>query len=139
MALDAAGRGRLRTLTFHQVLLLWRQPGPLIVYTVLPLLLMLVLQPLFGLVAASHGVPSASGTSQAAAGMAVMFSPFTLETVGASLLEERTWHTWDRLRNTPRRFLGNSAWQGRAALRRTACPANHPVQLCRRGARPAAA
>jgi ABC-2 type transport system permease protein len=104
MALDAASKGRLRALTFHQVLLLRRQPGPLIVYTVLPLLLMLVLQPLLGLVAASEGAPSTSGTSQAAAGMAVMFSLFTLKTVGASLLEERTWHTWDRLHSTPAAF-----------------------------------
>src|SRR5262249_410178 len=41
------------------------------------------------------------GTRQAAAGMAVMFSLFAINVVGAKVLAERGWHTWDRLRATP--------------------------------------
>jgi len=92
---------RLTALVAHQAVLLSRQPGPLIVYTVLPLLLMLVLQPMLGVVAVSSGASNGSGTIQAAAGMAVMFSLFALKTVGASLLDERTWRTWDRLQSSP--------------------------------------
>jgi ABC-2 type transport system permease protein len=35
--------------------------------------------------------------------MAVMFSLFALKVVGAGILQERTWHTWDRLRASPAR------------------------------------
>jgi ABC-2 type transport system permease protein len=95
---------RLSALVAHEALLLSRQPGPLIVYTVLPLLLMVVLQPMLGAVAETSGGFIGSGASQATAGMAVMFSLFALKTVGASLLDERTWHTWDRLQSSPAAF-----------------------------------
>jgi ABC-2 type transport system permease protein len=85
----------------HQSVLLARDPGPFIGYTVMPLLLITVLRPVYARVGAGGGGFEASGVDQAAAGMAVMFSLFTLKVVGASLLNERTWHTWDRLRSSP--------------------------------------
>jgi ABC-2 type transport system permease protein len=85
----------------HQSALLVRDPGPFIGYTVMPLLLITVLRPLFARAGAGSGGYQASGVDQAAVGMAVMFSLFTLKVVGASLLNERTWHTWDRLRSSP--------------------------------------
>jgi len=36
--------------------------------------------------------------------MAVMFSLFALKIGAAHLLNERTWHTWDRLRASPAGF-----------------------------------
>ena len=67
----------------------------------MPMLLITVLRPLYARVGAGSAGFDSSGVDQAAAGMAVMFSLFTLKLVGASLLNERTWHTWDRLRTSP--------------------------------------
>ena len=85
----------------HQSVLLARDPGPFIGYTVMPLLLITVLRPLYARLGTGSGGFESSGVDQAAAGMAVMFSLFTLKVVGASLLNERTWHTWDRLQSSP--------------------------------------
>ena len=102
MAPDRATRRRLAALMAHEGVLLMRAPGPLIGYTVMPLLLMTVLQPMLERLA-HVGSPEAGGTPQAAAGMAVMFALFALKLVGANVLQERTWHTWDRLRASPAR------------------------------------
>lgn len=76
------------------VLLLWRDPGPLVSRVVLPVLLLLVLRPLYA--AALGGGPA--GTRQGISGMAVMFSLLAVSMVGSGLLDERRLHTWDRLR-----------------------------------------
>ena len=67
----------------------------------MPLLLITVLRPMYGTLAHLAGSADSSGTDQAAAGMAVMFSLLALKVVGASMLNERTWNTWDRLRASP--------------------------------------
>ena len=85
----------------HQSLLLVRDPGPFVGYTVMPLLLITVLRPLYARVGAQSGGFAGRGIDQAVAGMAVMFSLFALKVVGASLLNERAWHTWDRLQSSP--------------------------------------
>jgi ABC-2 type transport system permease protein len=87
----------------HEAVLLARSPGPLIGYTVMPVLLMTVLRPLLERIAHMSATPDLNGTAQAASGMAVMFSLFALKVVGAGILQERTWHTWDRLRASPAR------------------------------------
>jgi ABC-2 type transport system permease protein len=96
---------RLAALIRHEASLLARSPGPLIGYTVMPLLLMTVLQPMFERIAHLSAAPDINGTAQAASGMAVMFSLFALKVVGAGILQERTWHTWDRLRASPARAV----------------------------------
>ena len=60
----------------------------------MPMVLMLVLKPLY--VAGRLD----SGTLQAVTGPLVMFSVFALSIVGNSILVEREWRTWDRLRAT---------------------------------------
>jgi ABC-2 type transport system permease protein len=99
---DLPALSRVAAVARHQAALLARSPGPLISYTVLPILLMTVIQPMLRLV---HGGPPAQGTVQAAAGMAVMFSLFALKLVAANLLDERLWRTWDRLRASPARLI----------------------------------
>jgi len=101
MAGDSFTRIRLAAQVRHQGILLLREPGPLIGYTVMPLLLIAVLRPMFQAIDHLHAASTLTGTGQAAAGMAVMFSIFAMKAVGASMLEERTWNTWDRLRATP--------------------------------------
>jgi len=101
MITSSQGRVRLAAEVRHQAVLLARDPGPLIGYTVMPLLLITVLRPMYGTLAHLASNADSSGTDQAAAGMAVMFSLFALKVVGASMLNERTWNTWDRLRASP--------------------------------------
>src|SRR5947208_1204399 len=90
MVADSAAYRRIATLMAHEGLLLRRAPGPLIGYTIMPLLLMVVLQPTLERLS-RVSAPDAGGTGQAAAGMAVMFSLFALKLVGADVLQERTW------------------------------------------------
>lgn len=99
MPMSSAPRARRRigALVRHEAILLARAPGPLIGYTVMPVLLMTVLRPMLERVASLGLTTGMDGTAQAAAGMAVMFSLFALKVVGAGFLQERTWHTWDRL------------------------------------------
>ena len=78
-------------------------PGPFIGYTVMPLLLITVLRPLYASVGAEAAASRPAASTRPPPGMAVMFSLFALKVVGASLLNERTWHTWDRLQSSPAR------------------------------------
>lgn len=103
---------RLVALIRHETILLARSPGPLVGYTIMPLLLMTVLRPMLDRLSQVGGRPELSGTAQAAAGMAVMFSLFALKVVGAGFLQERTWHTWDRLCASPAR--GSEVLLGKA-------------------------
>ncbi|MFJ9731382.1 ABC transporter permease [Streptomyces sp. NPDC101169] len=77
----------------HNVILRLRDPGQMISYIVVPMVLMLVFKPLY--VKALDG-----STLQAVTGPLVMFSVFALGIVGNSILLEREWRTWDRLRVT---------------------------------------
>ena len=95
---------RLAAEVRHQATLLARDPGPMIGYLVMGLLLITVTRPLYVALDRQAPAPAAAGTGQAAAGMAVMFSLFALKVGAAHLLNERTWHTWDRLRSSPAGF-----------------------------------
>ena len=95
MSVDYFG-GRLSAIVRHNMVLLSRDPGQIFGYTVMPLLLMIALRPIY--VARSDPV---SGTTQATIGPMVLFSLITLNVIGHNLLHERTWHTWDRLRASP--------------------------------------
>jgi ABC-2 type transport system permease protein len=89
---------RVTALTRHNAVLLLREPGPLIGRLVMPVVLLLVLRPLY------QGVQGdAAGTAQAVVGSLVLFSLLAMSVVGGSILTERTWRTWDRLRATPAR------------------------------------
>lgn len=96
---------RIRAEVRHQTVLLLRDPGPMIGYAVMGILLIVVTRPMYEVLGqhAIAGLPS-RGIDQAAAGMSVMFSLFALKIVGAHMLNERTWRTWDRLRATPAGF-----------------------------------
>ncbi|MFG1807957.1 ABC transporter permease [Streptomyces sp. NPDC049040] len=75
---------------------LLREPGPLLGRIVMPVVVLLALRPLYE---AAQG--AADGTAQAVIGSLVTFSLLALSIVGTSILSERTWRTWDRLRTTP--------------------------------------
>ncbi|MER6212415.1 ABC transporter permease [Streptomyces sp. NPDC001642] len=84
-------------MTRHTLVLLLRDPGTPLAYTVMSLVLLSVLHPVYDRLA----TPGTSGIVQAAPGIAVMFTLLALDVAGQLLLSERTWHTWDRLRSGP--------------------------------------
>jgi ABC-2 type transport system permease protein len=95
------GAGRIAVLVKHNFALLLREPGPLISRLVQPLVLMTLMRPLYVAALARYGTQT--GTSQVVRGMLVLYSLLALSVVGGSIMAERTWRTWDRLRVTPAR------------------------------------
>ncbi|HUN32273.1 MAG TPA: ABC transporter permease [Trebonia sp.] len=92
---------RLGALIRHDATLMLRQPGPVISRLLQPLVLIVLMHPLYAAALATDG-PQA-GTVQAVTGMLVMFSLLALSVVGTGIMTERAWKTWDRLRATPAR------------------------------------
>jgi ABC-2 type transport system permease protein len=91
--------GRVAMLVRHNFALHTREPGPLISRLVQPLVLMALMRPLYMAALAREGVQA--GTAQVVTGMLVLFSLLALSVVGGSIMAERAWRTWDRLRATP--------------------------------------
>jgi ABC-2 type transport system permease protein len=87
---------RIGVLTRHNLLLVGREPGPLISRIAMPIVVMLVLRPLYASALGSRE----RGTVQSVVGMLVMFSLLGMSVVGGAVLTERTWRTMDRLRAT---------------------------------------
>jgi ABC-2 type transport system permease protein len=89
---------RLSALIRHNTTLLLREPGPLLSRLIMPLVLITLMRPLYQEALAKYG--RQAGTTQVVTGMLVMFSLLALSIVGTTILSERSWHTWDRLRAT---------------------------------------
>lgn len=98
---DAAPGGRLLTLARHNLLLVLRDPVPMLTYVVIPIVLMSGLAPMY---TAALGDGS-RGAAQAGAGQSVMFSLFALGVVANQIFRERERRTLDRLRMTPVRGI----------------------------------
>jgi ABC-2 type transport system permease protein len=96
MLLDATVR--TRALVRHNATLMLREPGPLLSRLLMPLVAVLVFEPLYRAALAGG---RAAGVAQAVIGMLLLFSLLALSIVGTSILTERSWHTFDRLRATP--------------------------------------
>jgi len=93
-----ASAARLGALVRHNVLLMRRDPGPILSRLSMPVVLMIVFEPLYRATMADGETGSA--VVQAAPRVLVMFSMFAISTVGAALLSERTWRTWSWQRAT---------------------------------------
>lgn len=81
----------------HTAILLARDPGTVLAYTVMAMVLLTVLRPVYERLGGLGGL-GGPAIDQEAPGTAVMFTLLALDVAGQSLLSERTWHTWDRLR-----------------------------------------
>jgi ABC-2 type transport system permease protein len=92
---------RLTALVRHNTTLMLREPGPVISRLVQPLVLIVLMHPLYAAALADEGAQA--GTVQVVTGMLVMFSLLALSVVGSGIMTERSWRTWDRLRATPAR------------------------------------
>jgi ABC-2 type transport system permease protein len=98
----------------HNTILLLREPGPLAGRLIMPLIFLTLLHPLYE-AAQGHG----AGIGQAVIATLVTFSLLALSIVGGSILVERVWHTWERIRATavrPAELLAGKAVPAMAAL-----------------------
>jgi ABC-2 type transport system permease protein len=86
----------LAVLVRHNLLLMRREPGPLLSRMILPLAFLTLLRPLY--LAAWRG--GATGNQQAVIATLVTFSLLALSISGSAILTERLGRTWDRLRTT---------------------------------------
>jgi ABC-2 type transport system permease protein len=93
-----ASLSRTGAIVRHNTLLLLREPGPLASRLILPLAFLALLHPLYQ---AAQG--ASAGASQAVIATLVTFSLLGLSIVGGSILTERIWRTWARLRMTAMR------------------------------------
>lgn len=89
---------RSTALVRHELKALRDDPGSLIFLLIMPLLMMAMMKPLFGLSLQSQGYANANGAEQAVPGMAAMFATFTGSFAGFTFFREYGWNTWDRLR-----------------------------------------
>jgi ABC-2 type transport system permease protein len=108
-----AGR-RTAAIIRHNTILMLREPGPLAGRLILPLIFLTLLHPLYQ---AAQG--QAAGIGQAVIATLVTFSLLALSIVGGSVLTERVWHTWERIRATavrPAELLAGKAVPAMAAL-----------------------
>ncbi len=89
--MSAESLRRVGLLAQHNIRLRLRDPGQLLSYLILPMILMIMFKPLYLRALGDGAVDAVSGPL-------VMFSVFCMAIVGNSFLIEREWHTWDRLR-----------------------------------------
>ncbi len=89
---------RAGALIRHNTILLLRDPGALASRLILPLAFLILLHPLYEAAQGRRG-----GISQAVIATVVTFSLLALSIVGGSILTDRMWHTWERVRMTAAR------------------------------------
>jgi ABC-2 type transport system permease protein len=86
---------RTGALMRHNTLLMLREPGPLLSRMILPLAFLILLHPLY-----ERAQPGSRGVTQAVIASLVTFSLMAMSIAGSSILTERIWHTWERIRVT---------------------------------------
>jgi ABC-2 type transport system permease protein len=91
---------QLRSLTIarNEVRVLRRDPTPLMILLVMPLIFVPIFRSTYRAVLVLAGVHGASGAEFAVPGAAVQFLFFLAPTVGFAFFREHAWGTWDRLR-----------------------------------------
>jgi ABC-2 type transport system permease protein len=91
-------RSRTSAILWHELRLLSRDPLPIMILVVFPLLLMAFLKPMFALALATHGYPEANGAEQVVPGEAVINGFYIVGMTSFAFFVEYGWNTWDRLR-----------------------------------------
>jgi ABC-2 type transport system permease protein len=86
---------RTGALVRHNTMLMLREPGPLASRMVLPLAFLLLLHPLY-----EQAQSGSRGVIQAVVATIVTFSLLAMSIAGSSILTERIWHTWERIRTS---------------------------------------
>jgi ABC-2 type transport system permease protein len=89
--------GRILAIFRQNTRLLLRDPGPIVVFILTPLLVMAIIKPTQDIVLANRGFPDANGSEQVVPGFTVMFSFFWILFIGRNFFAEHGWGTWERL------------------------------------------
>jgi ABC-2 type transport system permease protein len=92
---------RVGVITAHELRLIARDPTPLLVLIVFPVITIAFLKPALRPALVQGGYPDASGAEQVVPGQAVMSAFFVVSLVTLAFFAEHGWGTWDRLRATP--------------------------------------
>jgi ABC-2 type transport system permease protein len=91
-------RRRIASIVGHQLRLLSRDPLPIMVLVVFPLILMAFLKPMVALALVAHGYRGANGSEQVVPGEAVANGFYVVGMTSFAFFVEHGWNTWDRLR-----------------------------------------
>jgi ABC-2 type transport system permease protein len=89
---------RLGVILAHEGRLIRRDPYPLLVLVVFPIIDMAFLKAAFRAALVQSGHPHANGSEQVVPGQAAMMAFFVVSLVTFAFFSEFTWGTWDRLR-----------------------------------------
>jgi ABC-2 type transport system permease protein len=91
-------RRRIAAIATQQLRLLARDPMPVMILVVFPLLLMAFLKSTFRFALVANGHPRANGAEQVIPGQAVANGFYVVGMTSFAFFTEYGWHTWDRLR-----------------------------------------
>lgn len=89
---------RLGVLVGHELRLVARDPTPVIVLLLFPLVTMAFLKPAFRAAVVEAGYPDANGAEQVVPGQAAMSAFFLVSLITFGFFADHGWATWDRLR-----------------------------------------
>jgi ABC-2 type transport system permease protein len=89
---------RILVLVRHEIRLAARDPLPLVVLVLFPIVTMAFLEPAFRPALVEAGHADASGAEQVVPGQAAMSAFFVVSIVTFAFFSEHAWATWDRLR-----------------------------------------
>jgi ABC-2 type transport system permease protein len=92
---------RLGVILAHEGRLIRRDPFPILVLVVFPIIDMAFLKAAFRAALVQSGHPNANGAEQVVPGQAAMMAFFVVSLVTFAFFSEFTWGTWDRLRASP--------------------------------------
>ncbi len=90
-------RGRLFVIFRHQTRLLLGNPGSLVIFVIVPLLVMVIMKSTQKSVLLHAGYHNVTGAEQVVPGFTVMFVFFWMAWVGRTFFAEHGWGTWERL------------------------------------------
>ena len=89
---------RIGVILAHEGRLIRRDPFPILVLVVFPIIDMAFLKAAFKAALVQAGHPNANGSEQVVPGQAAMMAFFVVSLVTFAFFSEFTWGTWDRLR-----------------------------------------
>lgn len=92
---------RLQVILAHELRLVRRDPLPVMVLIVFPIVTMAFLKPAFRPALVQAGHPHANGAEQVVPGQAALSAFFIVSLIAFSFFAEHVWATWDRLRASP--------------------------------------
>ena len=92
---------RIGVIVGHELRLVGRDPTPLLVLIVFPVITIAFLKPALQPALVQGGYPDATGAEQVVPGQAVMSAFFLVSLITLAFFAEHGWATWDRLRASP--------------------------------------